>query len=182
MFQFIVFARVLIVQATLSGTYYPQVPTISRAVATIIGGTATIPTATYATISVAPSLGLTLSDADNVVIDLGNAASASVQGGPIYLDAPMGGSTVTMIADSGSANLGGADTRGDINFVGQVDDARIYAYSGAEVRMDGSLYQAIIEDNARGTAYGSTIKCEAYFVSVFPSITQSSNGPYLNDR
>jgi hypothetical protein len=150
---------------TLSGTYLPNVPTISRAVATIIGGTATIPTATYASIRISPSQSLSVQGVEDLNLDLDTGASVYVEGGLINLDAQNGGSTVTMIAQEGQASLGGLGTTGDINFIGQQDNAYIYGSGGAEVRMDGSFYQAYMIDQAVGTAYGSTVKCEAYTVS-----------------
>jgi hypothetical protein len=114
---------------------------------------------------VSPSLSLSLVDADDVVINLDAAASASVQGGAISLDATTGGNKVTMIATSGQASFSGSDTQGDISFVGEDDNALIYAENGANVRMDGSFYRALLDSGAIGTAYGSTIQCEAYAVS-----------------
>lgn len=113
-----------------------------------------------------PSLSLSLVDADDVAIDLDEAASASVTGGAISLDATAGGNKVTMIATSGQASFSGPDTQGDVSFVGEEDDARIYAYDGANVRMDGSFYQAFLDTGAIGTAYGSTILCQASGVSL----------------
>lgn len=152
-------------QVSLSGIHNFASNTIGRAVATIVGDSASIPTATYPSIQISPSQSVTLRGADNVHLGLGAGSSVDVEGGYISLVALAGEAQVTMVARSGSAALGGAGTTADINFVGEDDNAFIYGNSGFVVRMDGPFYQGYMFDGAVGTAYGATVKCEAHSVS-----------------
>lgn len=147
----------------LSGTYLPQFPTISMAIGYAVG-TNVIPTATYATVKMAPSASLGMPNVDYLVMDMGESATLSVSGSRLNVDANSANAIVTATATQGSFGMNGDNVDADITFEGP-DGGVIWAgASNGHIRARGTAYTANPYNGAQVTLYGSGVFCEAYEV------------------
>jgi len=153
------------IQASVSGTYIPASNTISRAVAHIIGS-ATIPVATLASISVYPSQSLSLNGASNVVIDVAPSASLSVSGEMLFVDAQGGFNAVNMVSNGGSLSIGGNGSQADITLTGGNGGRNVFGLDSAQANLRGDNYEAAFFEMAVAQVYGSAVLCRASEVSL----------------
>jgi hypothetical protein len=159
----------------LSGSLpFAGAPDSNRATAYIIGP-ATIPTATYASISIFPSQSLDLTGASNVIINMAPLVTLAAQGILIQVKADGDDMNLTYDSDGGTVNFAGQNAVANINLIGVGDDeADVRIHGGASAYLGGRDYAAFAYDGANVEVTGSGLSCIAVEVSSTPCLASTS--------
>jgi hypothetical protein len=131
-----------------------------------IVGPATIPTATYASISVFPSQSLDIKEARSVQISMAASATLAAQGILIQLEAEGDDMKLTYDSDGGTVDFAGVNAVAEINLIGIGDeDPDVRISGGATAYLRGRAYAALAYEGANVEVIGSGLTCVGVEVS-----------------